>query len=203
MQQGRPNEFFYINPKDWYMNKMLKKVYADPGQEGIRRILGRSLVRTFALFKYKKQSLVGLYCLTLEAPHEAKILEFIDIVEYEFTQHENTMKGVVQNLVCQGKKDEAEWMDNCIKTLVKNFSRMGPAFLARQIMDKTHSFHVNKNWNSYGSQVGAAMCQLGSILASLKNASNQRLVSMHFSEVIPGGCVQMGVKHGNHDITYV
>ena len=94
-------------------------------------------------------------------------------------------------------------MYNSIKTLVKNFSCMGSAFLARQIMDMTHSFHVNKNWNSHGSQVGATMCQLGSILASFENASNQRLVSTHFSEVIPRGCVQMGVKHGNHDVTYV
>ena len=141
--------------------------------------------------------------LVFEAPHEAKIQEVIDIVEYEFTQHEKTMKGVVQNLVHQGNKDEVEWMENCIKTLVKNFSHMGSAFLARQIMDTTHSFCVNKNWNSHGSQVGAAMCQLGSILASFENASNQRLVSMHFSEVILRGCVQTGAKHGNHDVTYV
>ena len=57
---------------------------------------------------------------------------------------------------------------------------MGSAFLARQKMDMTHSFHVNKNWNSHGSQVGAAMCQLRSILASFEDASNRRLVSTHF-----------------------
>ena len=37
-------------------------------------------------------------------------------------------------------------------------------------MDTTHSFHVNKNWNSDGAQVGAAICQLGSILTSVENA---------------------------------
>ena len=94
-------------------------------------------------------------------------------------------------------------MENCIRILVKSFSHMGSAFLARQIMDTTHSFHVNKNWNSHGSQVHAAMCQLGSILASFEDASNKMLVSMHFSEVIPRGCVQTGAKHGNHDITYM
>ena len=183
--------------------KMLKKVYAEPVQEGVRRILGISLVRTFALFKYKKHSLVNVYCATLEAPHEAKIQEVIDIVEYEFTQHEKTMKDIVQSLVAQGKKDEAEWMENCIRILVENFSHMGSAFLARQIMDTTHSFHVNKNWNSHGSQVGVSICQLGSILASFEDASNRRLVSTHFPEVILRGCVQMGAKHGNHHITYV
>ena len=55
------NEFFYMDPKDWYTNEMPRKVYADPVQEGIRRILGRSLVRTFALFKYKKHSLVNMF----------------------------------------------------------------------------------------------------------------------------------------------
>ena len=185
------------------MNEMPKKVYADPVQEGIRRILGRSLVRTFALFKYKKHSLVNVYCAMLEAPHEAKIREVIDIVKYEFTEHEKTMKDIVQNLVDQGKKDEVEWMENCTTILVENFGCMGSAFLARQIMDTTHSFHVSKNWNSHRSQVGAAMCQLGSILASFEDASNRRLVSTHFSEVIQRGCIQMGAKHGNHDVTYV
>ena len=162
------------------MNKMPKKVYADPVQEGIRRILGRSLVRTFALFKYKKHSLVNVYCAMLEPPHEAKIREVINIVEYKFTQHKKTMKDIVQNLAAQGKKDEAEWMEKYIRILVENFSCMGSAFLARQILDMTHSFHDNKNWNSHGSQVGATMCQLGSILASFEDASNRRLVSTHF-----------------------
>ena len=47
------------------------------------------------------------------------------------------------------------------------------------------------------------MCQLGSILASFEDASNQRLVSTHFPEVIPRGCLQTGAKHGNQDVTYV
>ena len=197
------NEFFYMDPKDWYTNEMLRKVYADPVQEGIWRILGRSLVRTFALFKYKKHSLVNIYCATFDAPHEAKIQEVIDIVEYEFTQHEKTMNNIIKNLADQGKNAEAEWMTNCVDILVKNFACMSSAFLERQILDMTHSFHVNKNWNSHGSQVGATMCQLGSILASFEDASNQRLVSMHFSEVIPRGRLQTGAKHGNQDITYV
>ena len=97
------NEFFYMDPKDWYTNEMPRKVYADPVQEGIRRILGRSLVRTFALFKYKKHSLVNVYCAMFDAPHKAKIREVIDIVKYEFTQHEKTMNNIIKNLADQGK----------------------------------------------------------------------------------------------------
>ena len=192
-----------MDPKDWYSNEMLRKVYVDPVQEGVRGILGRSLVRTFALFKYKKHSLVNIYCAMFEAPYEAKIREVIDIVEFEFTQHEKTMNDIIKNLADQGKNAEAEWMKHCVDTLVKHFARMSSAFLARQILDTTHSFHVNKNWNSHGSQVGAAMCQLGSILVSFEDASNRRFLSTHFSEVIPRGCLQTRAKHGNHDVTYV
>ena len=182
---------------------MTRKVYSDPIQEGVRRIVGRSLVRTFALFNYEKHKLVDVYCPTFGVPHEAKIREVIDIVEYEMNQHQQSMNGIIQNMIRQGKDDEAAWFGNMKRILVENFSRIGAAFVARQIMDTTHSFRVNKNWNSHGAQVGAAMCQLGSILASLENAGNQRLVSTHFAEVIPRGCVQTGAKHGNHDVTYV
>ena len=36
-----------------------------------------------------------------------------------------------------------------------------------------------------------------------EDASNRRLVSTHFSEVIPRGCLQTGARHGNQDVTYV
>ena len=64
-----------------------------------------------------------------------------------------------------------------MKTLVDNFSQMSSAFLARQILDTTHTFRVNKNWNSHGGQLGASLCQLGWILASFENAAKKPLVS--------------------------
>ena len=84
--EENPDDFFYIDLKDWYYNEMPQKVYHDPVQESLRRIISRSLVRTFALFKYKKHDLVELYCPTFSAPHESMILEVIDIVKYEFRQ---------------------------------------------------------------------------------------------------------------------
>ena len=90
-----------------------------------------------------------------------------------------------------------------MKTLVDNFSRRSSSFLARQILDTTHTFRVTKNWNSHGGQLGASLCQLGSILASFENAAKKPLVSNHFGEVIPQCCVQTDAKHGNHDVTYV
>ena len=78
MQNG--DDFFYLDPKDWYSNPLLIEAYADCIQESVRRILGRSVVRTFGLFTYKKQTLVEVYCPTFDAPHESKILDVIDFV---------------------------------------------------------------------------------------------------------------------------
>ena len=201
--EENPDDFFYIDPKDWYYNEMPRKVYHGPVQEGLRRIISRSLVRTFALFQYKKHDLVELYYPTFSAPHESMILEVIDIVEYEFSQNQKTMNNVVKNLESKDKTNEAAWCQNNIKTLAKNFSQMSSAFLAQQILDTTHSFRVNKNWNSHGAQVGASICQLSSILVAFEDALKERLLSTHFAEVIPWGCVQTGAKHGNHNVTYV
>ena len=52
------NEFFYTDPKDWYTNKMPRKFYADPFQEGVRRILGRSLVRTNLLYSSTRNTVL-------------------------------------------------------------------------------------------------------------------------------------------------
>ena len=62
---------------------------------------------------------------------------------------------------------------------------------------------MNKNWNSHGAQVGTAICQQGCILAGFEGAVQKPLISNHFPETIPQGCVQTRAKHGNHDVTYV
>ena len=51
---------------------------------------------------------MNIYCATFDAPHEAKIREVIDIVEYDFTQHEKTMNDIIKNLADQVKNAEAE-----------------------------------------------------------------------------------------------
>ena len=198
-----PNEFIHLDKSNWYHNEMPKKGYGDPIQESVRRILGRSVIRTFGLFKYETHPLVDKHIPTFSGLHEAKISEVIDIVEEEFAHHQQTLQGIIDNLNTRGQKGEAAWYENNMQILVSNFSRMSSAFLGRQILETSQTFRVNKNWNSHDGQLGAAMCQLGSILASFENAANKSLVSTHFAEVIPQGCVQTGTKHGNQDVTYV
>ena len=192
-----PEAFFLLDKENWYHNEMTRKVYADPVQESVRRILGRSVVRTFALFKYEKHPLLDVHCPMFSCQHKQKITDMIDIVEAEFVHHQNTLQGIIDNLRGRGKVEEAVWCEKNMKTLVDNYSRMSSAFLAWQILDTTHTFRVNKNWNSHGGQLGACLW------ASFENAAKKPFVSNHFGEVIPRGCVQTGAKHGNHDVTYV
>ena len=70
------------------------------------------------------------------------------------------------------------------------------------ILDTTHAFRANKNWNSLGSSVGAFILGLGSILASLKCANVCPLDTSHM-EVILKGEVQIGTKHGHHHVSYI
>ena len=133
----------------------------------------------------KKHNLVEVYCPTFDAPHESKIVDVIDIVEYELTQHQRTMKIVIQDLSTDGNDEEANWVQLNLTYLIQNFSHMTSTFFARQILDTTHSFCVNKSWNSHGAQVGTAICKLGCILAAFEGTAQKPLLSNHFPETIP------------------
>ena len=102
-----PEAFFLLDKQNWYHDEMTRKVYADPVQESVRRILGRSVVRTFGLSKYEKHPLPDVHCPTFGCPHEQKITDVIDIVEEEFVHHQNTSQGIIDNLRGRGKAEEA------------------------------------------------------------------------------------------------
>ena len=74
--------------------------------------------------------------------------------------------------------------------------------LARTILDTTHAFRANKNWNSCGSTAAAAVVHFGSILALLQCTNTSDLKLEHM-DVIPKGEAQTGTKHGNHHVSYV
>ena len=102
------------------------------------------MVQTLDLFICIKHDLIDVYWPTFGAPHESKISDVIDIVEYEFAQHQKTLQSVIQNLTNQGKAKEADWFQQNLRSLVDSFSQMSSSFLARQILDTTHTFRVNK-----------------------------------------------------------
>ena len=60
-----------------------------------------------------------------------------------------------------------------------------------------------KNWNSHGAIVGAALCQLGSVLGSLESGAIGPLINTEFQQVIPLGNALTGQKHGHSETVYV
>ena len=76
------------------------------------------MVRKFGIFPYKKHNLVEVYCPTFDASHESKILDVIDIVEYELTQHQRTMQTVIQDFRMDGNDEEANWVQLNLKYIV-------------------------------------------------------------------------------------
>ena len=60
-----------------------------------------------------------------------------------------------------------------------------------------------KNWKSHGAQVGASLCQLGALLASLETGAVVPLIDTEFQQVIPIGNALTGQKHGHCETVYV
>ena len=79
---------------------------------------------------------------------------------------------------------------------------VGVRCLACLILDTTHAFRANKNWNFHGSITGASVLSLGSFLAFLQCANDKKLDISHM-ELIPKGDIQTGAKHGHHHVSYV
>ena len=80
----------------------------------------------------------------------------------------------------------------------------------QDLLKLTSTFAVCKNWNSYGTIVGAALCQLSSVLGSLESGAIGPLIDgtktwpfLEFQQVIPLGNALMGQKHGHSEIVYV
>ena len=83
------------------------------------------------------------------------------------------------------------------------WSRLSTSFLARFMLNLTSTFAACKNWNSDGATVGASLCQLGALLASLDTTSVRPLIDNDFRELILIGNALMGQKHGHCDTMYV
>ena len=60
------------------------------------------------------------------------------------------------------------------------------------------TIRAKKNWNSYGTTVGLAICELSSIISALKKASTTEL-NPNFIELSPCGVIHTGHKYGNND----
>ena len=76
-------------------------------------------------------------------------------------------------------------------------------YLACKMLDTTHAFRANKNWNLHGATVGASVVSLGAILSSLKNSNEGPRLNIDHNELIPHGKIQTRPRYGNHHVSYV
>ena len=76
-------------------------------------------------------------------------------------------------------------------------------YIARLLLNAISTYQVGKNWNSHGASLGATLCQMGSMLLCLDNASRGCLIDIDFTQLILQGNVQTGHKHGYHEVSYV
>ena len=121
-----------------------------------------------------------------------KTEKFIDYVQEEIEDQKDK----------PGSLDTVHEMSDTLGKFHSTCAVLNVGHLARTILDTTHAFRANKNWNSHGSTAAAAILHLGNILSSLQHANTSDLKLEHM-DLIPRGEVQTGAKHGNHHVSCV
>ena len=202
--KAHPTEFFHLDNSDWqYSNFASPHYYRDPIQEAFWKVISRALIKTFNMFKYTLDEASGTYLPQLEKPVEGCIEDVIGFVKEEIEKFVEYMEYEIEELRTKpGKNDTVAEMTETLRKFhsccaVINIGRFGC-----MILETTHAFRANKNWNSHGSIAGSNVCGLGSVLAFLEHANVHDLDISHM-ELMPKGEVQTGAKHGNHHVLYV
>ena len=172
-------------PCMWGMVPRDHKIYKDPVQTAVRVILARSFIMFFSKFEYQQDPIMKLYGAHLEAHfpehHEHMLFDSIDIVKNECDSYINWTT----------KKYGSD-----VQLLEKAISTTMLGKLANLIVDCTDRVRAKKNWNSHGSTLGMAICQLSSIISGLRKAREEE-PNPDINELIPHGVVHTGHKYGN------
>ena len=76
--------FFFVDKNSWELTKhsqhFLCKTYMDPVQLQVRVLVRRSIIEAFTLFNFVKDPDEGTFVPKLERPHDACIVQILDIV---------------------------------------------------------------------------------------------------------------------------
>ena len=92
------------------------------------------------MMEYKLQPTHGKFKPEFPKPNEAMIDSVIQVVE-QFTPRSGA--------------------------LVKLVTHITSGHIAQLVLDLTHSYQANKNWNSHGNAVCAAMCNTAILVSAL------------------------------------
>ena len=204
---GPSTKFYYL---DWRDNFIIDKheeehlkrfLYDGFVVREFRFVLELCIVDTFKLFEWKD---VELKDEVLTLPTCKKPVAYL-----------------VDNVVQLVRKN----VKSCIVTLSEGFDpdarpihiinfeslwrKLGVGYIAELCVELTHAFRVNKNWNSHGARVGAAVCELGSLMAMMATkwitpAQNftQAFVD-DFRQNMPQGKMLTGQMYGGEDNVYM
>ena len=197
--QKNGNLFYYVDQGTWNWEFMEPAFYTDPVQGVVHIVIQRSLIKTFGLFKWTLDRYAGKYFPKLPLPQQGCIYKVIEAVKKEIARHSLEYSNDTDELENLALNVESHKNKN--DRLPHIWSRLSTSFLAR--LNLTSTFAACKNWNSHGATVGAALCQLGALLASLDTASVEPLMGNDFRELILIGNALMGQKYGHCDTVYV
>ena len=138
-----------------------------------------------------------MYLPHLEKPVDSWTETVINFVNQEIDKFIMEIDGITAE---QQVLDNEQTVSEITQTL-QNFksvcAMLSIGHLARTILDCTHVYRANKNWNS------ACILDLDNILASLEHANKCCQLKNWHMELIPKGKVQTRAKHGNCHVSYV
>ena len=191
------DDFFFLDKAKWEVKKFPFKMYEDPFQVVMRRLIGRSLIMVFGLFEYVETTDHKMCVATLPLPHDACICRLVQIVRAE---EKRCCEEIYQDSRIPTIGNRAQFRAD-FKSIMDKITR---GFIAKQILSTMSTVQVGKNWNSHGADLGSAVCQISAILSSLDNASEApSSIPEDLQVLIPQGNIQTGHKHRHHDVVYV
>ena len=129
------------------------------------------------------------------------LVPIIDIVDNKFTHYSTHMNMRIDELAQEGDKDAHQVLSSHMNMVMSAQGIITMGNVAKLLLQCMDMFHAKKNWNSHRASVGSAICQLASILSQMQSASVNEL-DQNFNVLIPQGNIQMGSKHGHHNVCY-
>ena len=191
-------KFYYFNWDDGFINqnvsgKLEKHVYDYIVTREIRKCFEECLVKTFDYFVWKRVPLARgreTFIPTCNMPAEFLVEEVIKDVEKVFKGRAKILRST------RGRPDEAKRLETLVKTI-------SSGHIADLCVQMTQSYRVNKNWNSHGAKVGAAICEAAGLFAMLENHEKGGVFDENFRQKIPRGRVLTGQMHGSEDNVYM
>ena len=189
--------FFYCDKEIWeptgtHCKEFVRKSYGDPVQFQMRVMIGRSIVKAFALFTFVPDLDEENYVPKLAQPHDATITHVLAIVQGEMEQCYEDIQNNASYTDCT----------SVLQRFKETCDYISCGFIAKQVLGMMSTMEVGKNWNSHGATLGASMCQTAALLAHLDNAT-AALISQDSTALMPQGSMQTGHKRGHSDVSYI